>query len=76
MDRRNPALGQVQGLQERQPDTQQLSRRTRLAISWSDGCVYTVVVSGEACVANLCARNRSRVTRSTVVRATGASGIV
>ena len=31
------------------------------------GWVYTVVVNGDACLANLCARNKSRVARYTLV---------
>ncbi len=37
--------------------------RTLPAISWSEGCVYTVVVKGLTCLANLCARNRSLLAR-------------
>jgi hypothetical protein len=34
-------------------------------MSSSLGCVYTVVVNGETCLANLCARYRSWVIRYT-----------
>ena len=44
-------------------EPQQLNPRTLWYISSSEGCVFTVVVSGETCLANRCARNRSRDTR-------------
>ena len=43
--------------------------RSRENISSSDGCVYTTVVSGDACLANRCARNRSLEARYTFVTA-------
>jgi hypothetical protein len=38
-------------------------------MSSSLGCVYTVVVNGDACLANRCARNRSLDARYTFVTA-------
>src|SRR4030095_5553346 len=52
---------------EEAPAGQQFNPRTLSYISWSDGCVYTVVVRGLTCRANRCARNRSRDARYTFV---------
>ena len=61
---------QTARLLEKELSFQQRRSLTLSYISSSFGCAYTTVVSGDACLANLCARNRSLDAQYTLVTAT------